>query len=218
MALEEWRQQFGYEWLAQDFRERLGDEQRDQPRHELRVLRGLDDHGELHRGLAHLDRHARVGELRAVNDVGPVDDVGQRLGIEAELLLRDGRDELGARLEIGIVELLLALVGTELRGILWREERTQVVVEPPGDLVRAGVLEVDDGVLVAVELALVKQRTGAMDEAAELEGDVFADAVAIEAREDGGRARAVETLIVEEDPDLQCAPFPVRGGYEDKAG
>jgi hypothetical protein len=36
------------------------------------------------------------------------------------------------------------------------------MVEPPGDLRRRRVFEVNDGVLVAGELRLIKQRPGAM--------------------------------------------------------
>ncbi len=39
------------------------------------------------------------------------------------------------------------------------------MIEPPGDARRGRVFEVDDGVLVAGEFALVKERAGAMDEA-----------------------------------------------------
>ena len=46
------------------------------------------------------------------------------------------------------------------------------MIEPPGDVRRGGVLEVDDGVLVAGELALVKERAGAMDQAVVLVGGV----------------------------------------------
>ena len=90
-------------------------------------------------------------------------------GIEAEALLRDHGDEAGARFEIRIVELAVALVLLEVLGVRGREKCALVMIEPPGDLGRTGVLEIDDGVLVAVELLLVEKRAGAMDQSGEFE-------------------------------------------------
>ena len=55
------------------------------------------------------------------------------------------------------------------------------MVEPPGDFGRAGVFEVDDGILVAVELIFVEQRPGTVDQAGEDEVGIAANAFAIEA-------------------------------------
>jgi hypothetical protein len=70
--------------------------------------------------------------------------------------------------------------------IMGREKGRLVVIEPPGDLWRGGVLEIDDGVLVAGEIALVKERAGAMHQAVILIGGIGADALAMEAREERG--------------------------------
>ncbi len=45
------------------------------------------------------------------------------------------------------------------------EEGGLVMIEPPGDFGRRGVLEVDDGVLVAGEIGFVEEGAGAVDEA-----------------------------------------------------
>jgi len=42
------------------------------------------------------------------------------------------------------------------------QERPTVMIEPPGDARRRRIFEVNDGVLVAREIALFKQRAGAM--------------------------------------------------------
>jgi len=100
-------------------------------------------------------------------------------------------EEAGAGDVIGIKELARAADGVvlaidEVLVVGGGEEGGLVVIEPPGDVGRGGVFEVDDGVFVARELALVKQRPGAMDEAVVLVAGVPGDALAVEAREEGG--------------------------------
>jgi hypothetical protein len=87
--------------------------------------------------------------------------------------------------------------------ILWGEEGGLVMVEPPGDAGRGGVLEIDDGVFVAGEFALVKERTGAMDQAVILVGCAGVDALAMEASKQRGRTGAVETFVVVKDANPQ---------------
>ena len=52
------------------------------------------------------------------------------------------------------------------------------MIEPPGDFGRTGVLEIHDGIFVAVELILVEQGSGTVDQAGEFELGVAADALA----------------------------------------
>ena len=87
--------------------------------------------------------------------------------------------------------------------ILGREEGRLVVIEPPGDLGRGGVLEIDDGVFVAGEVALVKQGAGAMDKAVILIVSSRVDALAMEACEERSRACTVKTFVVIKDADPQ---------------
>ena len=130
------------------------------------------------------------------------------LRIEPEALLRHLGDELRARPVIGIVELRVAGVLLEVRGVLRRQERALMVIEPPRDSRRWRVLEVDDGILVAGEVFLVEQRTGAMHQSNVLELDVLADAFAIEPRKKRRRTGSVKTLVVVKDPYLH-RPFPM---------
>jgi hypothetical protein len=52
-----------------------------------------------------------------------------------------------------------------------------VVIEPPGDFGRTGILEIDDGILVAVELLLVEKSARAMQQAGVDEVDIAADSL-----------------------------------------
>ena len=53
-----------------------------------RVLRGLDDQGELHGRGGHFDGCLGALVLRAVDDVGPVNELGDRRGVKAEFAWR----------------------------------------------------------------------------------------------------------------------------------
>jgi hypothetical protein len=77
------------------------------------------------------------------------------------------------------------------------------MVEPPGNLGRGRILKVHNGVLVASELGLIEERSGAVEQANVLEGSVVANALQVETREQSCRCCAIKTFVVEEDPDLQ---------------
>ena len=88
--------------------------------------------------------------------------------------------------------------------VLGREKGREMMVEPPGDAGRGRVLEIDDGVFVAGKLALVKERPGAMDEAVVFVRCACGDALAVEARKEGGRAGSVEAFVVIKHANLQA--------------
>ena len=94
----------------------------------------------------------------------------------------------GAGFESGIVELAIALVALKVGRVGRREKCALVMVEPPGDFRRTGVLEVDDGIFVAVEVGFVKKRSGAMQKAGEDEVGIFANPLAVETGEERGGA------------------------------
>jgi hypothetical protein len=56
------------------------------------------------------------------------------------------------------------------------------MVEPPRNLGRGAVLEIDDGVLVAIEFALVEQGAGAVHQPAVLELYVVANPFPVKTR------------------------------------
>src|SRR5271155_5131851 len=191
----------GGEGFSREKRNQVGDKP---------IRRRLDDHGQLHgRGL-HLHRRLGIGIESAVDDVGPVHEIGYGGGVESKTLLRDHGDKTGAGFEIRIVELAIALVALKVGRVGRREKRTFVMVEPPGDLGRTGVLEIDDGIFVAVEMGFVKKRSGAMQQSGEDEVSVFANALAIKAGEERRGAGSVETLVVVEDSNFQSIAPVVR--------
>ena len=85
--------------------------------------------------------------------------------IEAEALLRDHGDETGAGLETRVVKLAVALILLEMGGVGRREKGAFVVIEPPGNVGRTGVFEIDNRVLIAVKLLLVEKSAGSMQQA-----------------------------------------------------
>jgi hypothetical protein len=85
-----------------------------------------------------------------------------------------------------------------------------MMIEPPGNPGRGRVFEVDNGVFVAGEFTLVKERAGSMDEAVVLVGGVRGDAFAMEASKERGRAGSVETFVVIENANLQNRTTPLR--------
>ena len=78
------------------------------------------------------------------------------------------------------------LAGQKILLVLGREKGRQMMVEPPCDLGRGRVLEVDDGVFIAGKLALVEERAGAMHQAVIFVAGVGGDALAVETREERG--------------------------------
>jgi hypothetical protein len=89
-----------------------------------------------------------------------------------------------------------------------RDRRTSYCSDPARSARhrRAGVFEIDDGILFAVEIGFVKKTSGAMQQAGKNEAGVFTDAVAIEAGEERGGAGSVETLVVVKNSDFQGMP------------
>ena len=79
------------------------------------------------------------------------------------------------------------------------EERALVVIEPPGEARVAGVLEIDDGVLVAIEQRGVERLRRGVGHARIAEYRVRVDSAPDKAAEEGSRGRSVETVIVIED-------------------
>src|ERR1019366_10471106 len=129
--------------------------------------------------------------------------------IEAEAFFRHHRNETRAGLESRIVELTVALILLEGGGIGRRKKSAFVVIEPPVDVGRTGILEIDDRILVAVELLLVEKSARTMQQAGEYEVHIAADSFPVETGEQGRRGSPVKTLVVIEDPHSQIGfPYP----------
>ena len=102
---------------SQNFGQGLGGQQRNQLRHEIRIRRRLDHHSQFHGRSFHLDGVFGVVVQRAVDDVGPMDQVGDRPGSKPKRSSPTLAMKLGAGLEVGIVKLLVALILLEVRSI-----------------------------------------------------------------------------------------------------
>jgi hypothetical protein len=70
------------------------------------------------------------------------------------------------------------------------------MVEPPVEFLGRRILEVNDGVLVAVEHLFVKERAGAVQERRVINVRAIVDLRAVEAREDRRRRHPVEAVAV----------------------
>src|SRR5208282_5926357 len=210
VAFEQRRQDGGDEWLLKNAGERIVRQQWNHTLDKVPITDSFDGHGELHGWSLHFPRRLRVFIQGAVDDVGPANQFRHRARIEAEALFRDHGNKTCAGFEIRIVELAVALILLEVGGIGGGKKSALVVIEPPGDFGRTGILEIDDGILVAVELLLVEKSAGAMQQAGVEKVDVAANSFPVETREQGCRARPVKTLVVIKDPHSQIS-FPLPG-------
>ena len=152
VLLEQDPERPGHVGIGGDLGQRPADEIADERLRQRRIAVVLDEGHEAQRRLFQLDRHLGVGEERAVDDLGPVNQLGERRLVEAELGGDGVGQELGAALGLGIVELAAGGVGAEVVLVAGQLERRGVVVEPPGEARVLRVAEVDAGVLVAVEV------------------------------------------------------------------
>ena len=112
---------------------------------------------------------------------------------------------LGAGLVAGIVEHPVAVPAAEVGLVLGSQKGAGVVVEPPGQPLVAGVLEVHDDVLVSAEEVVGKGLAGLVGHAEQAETGARLDPGEVEAHEDGGRAGAVEAVVVIEDVAVHAA-------------
>ena len=198
MAREEGPEAALHLFARRDFVERARDEFAYDALDEVVFGDVLDDLHQLERRLSKLDGLRRRLVERAVNRVRPSDERAERRIFEAELFGRDARDELGTRLARGVPEFFPRRVGAEVRLVFRREEGGLVVVEPPGQSLGGAVLEVNDGVLVAVEHRVVEERAGRVQQRRVCNVGVPANAREVEAREDCGGGHAVEAVAVVE--------------------
>src|SRR5206468_10690189 len=181
--------------------ERLGKQLWNQTGHKAFGARALDDQGKLGGRVAHLDRGLYVRVLGAVDHVCPVDQFLEVGSCEAELRRADVRQELRAGTEFRSVKLPAARVAAEVFGVSRSEERALVMIEPPRQAVGAGILEVDDGVLIAVENIRLEKLAGPVHQAAVTELRLGVDRGPIKTGEESRGAGAVKALVMETHSD-----------------
>ena len=93
-----------------------------------------------------------------------------------------------------------------------RQERALVMVEPPLDLRGGRVLEIDDSVDVADEVALVEQGAGPMHQAMELELGFRIDPLVIKAAEIARQSRHRQNTCRGRRPERSLVPFQSDNG------
>jgi hypothetical protein len=77
-----------------------------------------------------------------------------------------------------------------------------MMIKPPGQFFRWCILEIDDGVLVAIKQIHVKEVSGPVQQTAVINFRFRVDAFFVKARESGGRGHAIETVTVIEQAKL----------------
>jgi hypothetical protein len=78
-----------------------------------------------------------------------------------------------------------------------------MMIKPPSNLWGSGILEVDDGILVAIKISFIEERACTMHQAGELEVHFRPYAFAVKAGKQRRRGRPVKTFAVKKDPDFQ---------------
>src|SRR5260370_13914431 len=164
--------------------------------------RGFNHQGELRRWLGQREGRLRRRILRSVDNVAPMNQVCERLGIEAELFPGDRGNELGARLVLRLVKHVRAGPAAKLFGVGGREKRALVMVEPPGYFRRIGKLEVDDDVFFAIEQPRFPGLRGAVRHPGEAELPRWVKSFSIKAVKESSGSSAVKTAIWKTEPDL----------------
>src|ERR1051325_8217865 len=81
------------------------------------------------------------------------------------------------------------------------------MVKPPCNLGRAGILEIHDGVLIAIKVRFVKERPPPVQQSGKDKLHVPANALPVETRKQRRRRSSVETLVVIKDSNFQIRPF-----------
>jgi hypothetical protein len=132
-----------------------------------------------------------------------MNEICERRGIKPETLLCDHGDEAGAGLECRIIEFAVALFLLEVRGVGSRQKRALVMIEPPSNFGRTGILEINNGILVAIELSLVEQCARAVQQSGEDEVGIASNAFPVKTGKQRRGRGSIEAFVVVENLDPQ---------------
>jgi hypothetical protein len=110
-----------------------------------------------------------------------MNQVSNRLRVEAEALLTYRGDKTGTGFEVWIVKLAIALILFEMSCVFGTEECTLMVIKPPGYIWGTGILKIDYGVLVAIEILFIEKRAGPVQQPRKNELHVVANSLPVEA-------------------------------------
>ena len=129
------------------------------------IIRISFDHlHQLQRRLFQFNALRRRFIKRAVDDVRPVDQFLERGIVKGELFPRHTRNKFRAGFAVNVEKLSTGTVGVKVRFVFRLKERRFMMIEPPGELVRGRILEIDDGILVSVKHVFVEQVAGTMQQ------------------------------------------------------
>src|SRR6266850_691882 len=138
-------------WIGDDLIKRLGLHALNNSLHYRAITARFNNQHQLQRGSFQLDGGLCVFILSTVDDVGPMNQLVQSRLFEAVSGGDRVGNELCARLVIRIIKLGRPRSGSKVLFVLRREERALMMIKPPGQPRRRAVLEIDDGVIVAVK-------------------------------------------------------------------
>ena len=194
------------------FRERKFGQRRNNLWHQAVFRRRLDHQSQLRRGLGEGHGRFRRGILRAIDDVAPMNQLGERLHVKTKFRAGHVRQELGAGLVIRIVEFVAAAILAEILRVGGSQERALVMVKPPGHARRTRIFEIDDGIFIAVKQAVLERLPRLVSHPREMKLRVGLDALAKKTIEDRRRRRAIEASVVKAQPNFDrvchCPPTP----------
>ena len=165
--------------------------------HDGAVAARFDDQHQLERRRGKLYGGLGILVLRAVDDVGPFDQLRQIGGLEAVFFGNRIGDELRAGFVSRVIELRRPGAVDEVAFIFRRQESALVMIEPPGQPRRRAVLEIDDGVFVAVEEFFFDELlVRFVGKSAKADFGLRADGFAEKARKHSGGCKAVKAMVV----------------------
>src|SRR5581483_2763787 len=129
--------------------------------------------------------------------MGPMNEFFYWFSIEPKLGLGDIGDEFGAGLARRIEKLLPRSIGAKVSFIFRRQKRRLMMIEPPRQFFGGRILEIDDGVLIAIEHVSVEEYvTGPMQETAVRYFSRGMNSLLVEACESCRRGHAVKAMTV----------------------
>src|ERR1700735_567576 len=99
------------------------------------------------------------------------------------------------------------MVAAEVFRILRRKESALMMAEPPGKQGRTGILEIHNGVFIAVENTVFERVRGFVRHSGVHKLSVRMDALTVKAGKDRGRGCSIEAFIVKTKANLHfCLP------------
>src|SRR2546423_9827738 len=123
--------------------------------------------------------------------MGPMNQIAQRRRIKSKLVFSNIRNEFGAGFSIGIKKLLSRFVRAKVSFVFRREKCRLVMIEPPGQLFRRRILEIDNRVFITIKhIAFEQEVPRTMQQSAVLDARALMNSFEIKTRESRRRGDA----------------------------